>query len=260
MASVDTLYRYPVKSMQGESVESLEFVSGPAEGDRRWAIAEKSTGGFLSAKRHGQLLEARARTGPAGSVIIALPGRGDDGLEVEAGDPAADEALSAWLGREVELCKPGGDRAPSYEGLADPLDESSETQSFAGPVNHFADFAECHLLTNASLRAARGLRPEGDWDARRFRPTALLEAGDEEGYVEDGWVGALVTLGESASFVVFMQTIRCNLPTRAQPGLGRDTSVARLLRDHHDFCLGVYGAFRSPGRVCLGDQVTIARL
>jgi uncharacterized protein YcbX len=250
MAHVAQLYRYPVKSMQGERVDRLEFTSGSAVGDRQLALADAETGVYLSAKRHGQVLEAFARTEADGSVVISLP----HGVEIGASDPAANGVLSEWLGRHVELRVAGSDQAPSYESLADSTDDGSATVTFAGPTTHFADFADLHLLTTASLRAASALRREGDWDARRFRPTAVVEV-EGEGYLEDDWIGSTVTIGRSAAFVVFMKTIRCNLPTRAQPGLPRDTAVARLLRDEHDFCLGVYGAFRQPGVVEVGDEL-----
>ncbi len=250
MARVAQLFRYPVKSMQGERVDHLEFVNGAAVGDRQLALADVETGIYLSAKRHGQLLEASAATATDGSVVNSLPG----GVTVEAADPSAGEVLSHWLGRSVELRAAGSGPAPAYESLADATDDESPTVTFSGPTSHFADFADLHLLTTASLCAARELRQDGDWDARRFRPTAIVEDAGE-GYAEDAWIGATVTIGSSASFMIFMKTIRCNLPTRAQPGLPRDTAVARLLRDEHGFCLGVYGAFREPGVVRLGDEL-----
>jgi hypothetical protein len=128
--------------------------------------------------------------------------------------------------------------------------------TFAGPSTHFADFADVHVMTTASMLAAKGLHPAGDWDVRRFRPTMVLEA-EGEGFVEDEWVGSRLGVGATASFELFMKTIRCNLPTRSQPGLGRDNAVARVLRDEHDFCLGVYGAFRQGGLVAVGDAVSL---
>lgn len=254
MAYAASLFRYPVKSMQGERVERLEFAEPSATGDRRWALLDVESGLYLSAKRHGRLLEASARTEPDGAVVIRLP----DGSELEAADPAASPRLSDWLGRAVELRRPTGATSPSYEGLDDALDEGSGTHTFSGSTTHFADFADVHLLTTASLLAAKALRPSSDWDVRRFRPTMLLETGDEQvGFVEDAWIGSRVIVGGGATFEVFMKTIRCNLPTRSQPGLERDTAVARLLRNEHEFCLGVYGAFRRGGLVATGDPVTI---
>lgn len=254
MGHVDQLFRYPVKSMQGEGVERLEFEQPSATGDRTWALQDLESGVFLSAKRHGRLLEASARTEADGSVVITLP----DGVELEAADPKTDARLSDWLERPVALRRASGELSPAYQALADPLDEGSELYTFLGPRTHFADFADVHLLTTASLLAAKDLHPAGDWDVRRFRPTVVVDAGEgERGFVEDGWIGARAVLGESAAFEVFMKTVRCNLPTRRQPGLERDTAVARVLRDEHEFSLGVYGAFRQGGVVAVGDPVRL---
>jgi hypothetical protein len=190
-------------------------------------------------------------------VVIELP----DGAQVGTLDPAVNGVLSDWLGHRVELRTPADGVSPAYESSSDPTDEDSETSMFEGPSTHFADFADVHLLTTASLRAAKALRPDGDWDVRRFRPTVVVDLAEngkmgEEGFVEDAWIGSRVVIGQSATFEIFMKTIRCNLPTRAQPGIPRDTAVARVLRDQHDFCLGVYGAFRAGGVVDIGDSVT----
>ncbi len=249
---VEALYRYPVKSMQGEAMAEVRFDGGHVAGDRQLALVDAETGFTLSAKRHGALLEAYARTTDGGSVILTLPGGG----ELEAEDPATAEALSDWLGRPVEVRRPGGGGLP-IELLTDALDEDSEVISFPVPEGHFADMADAHLITTASLAAARELHPDGDWDVRRFRPTAVL-TGAERGFAEDDWVGSEVGLGAEVRLEVFMPTIRCSLPPRAQPGLKRDTALARALKDNHDFCLGVYAACRAEGVVRVGDAVTVA--
>ena len=256
MGHVKQLYRYPVKSMQGEAVDRLEFLSGSACGDRQWALVDARTGVFMSAKRHGQLLAAYAWSDADGSVVIRLP----DGTEVATRQSGANAVLSEWLGHAVELRTPADGVTPAYESFVDSTDEDSATATFHGPSRHFADLADIHFLTTASLRAAKALEPAGDWDARRFRPTVLVDTDGEtsqDGFVEDHWVGCNVVMGTGATFVIFMKTVRCNLPTRSQPGLPRDTAVARVLRDEHDFCLGVYGAFRLGGVVSTGDALVI---
>jgi hypothetical protein len=185
MAQVGQLFRYPVKSMQGERVDRLEFTNGSAVGDRQWALVDSVSGVFLSAKRHGRLLEASAATANDGTVVIGLP----NGEELEAADPATAASLSEWLGHDVEIRRPADGVMPAYEALADSTDEGSDTVTFAGPSTHFADFADVHVMTTASMLAAKGLHPAGDWDVRRFRPTMVLEA-EGEGFVEDEWVGS----------------------------------------------------------------------
>jgi uncharacterized protein YcbX len=250
LGRVISLHRYPVKSLQGEAVEQLRFDGDHAVGDRQWALIDLDSGMTLSAKRWGQLLEASARTDPDGSVIITLP---DDSAH-DAADPATNDVLSRWLDRPVDLRRPG--TAAPYELLADATDDESPIIPFAGPASHWADLTDAHFLTIASLAAAAALHPDGDWALRRFRPTALIEA-PGAGFVEDTWVGSSVQIGDAARFAVFMPTVRCSLPTRAQPGLARDLEVARVLRDQHNFSLGVYAAARSNGVLTLGDVVRL---
>jgi len=248
---IESVYRYPVKSMGWERLPEIMVEEGHVAGDRQWAVVDGGTGFTLSAKRHGALLEATARTGDNGEVILMLP----SGAEVVAGEPSANAAVSQWLDREVELRQPGSENLP-FELLADALDEDSEIIASKVPSTHFADFADVHLLTRASLRAAHELYPGGDWDVRRFRPTALIEAEGED-FTEDVWVGSSVQLGSQALVEVFMPALRCSLPPRAQPGLPKDMTISTTLRDHHNFSLGVYCAIRSPGLVRPGDEVVV---
>ncbi|MGH9186047.1 MAG: MOSC domain-containing protein [Acidimicrobiales bacterium] len=255
LATVLALHRYPVKSMQGEAVERLDLTERGAEGDRRWGVVDAETGKVLSAKRVGALLEATARLdGPSGrSCVVTLP----DGSAHEAGDPASDVALSAWLGRDVRL-QPADEAAPAgYEMNTDATDESSPIVEFPCPPGTFLDAAAIHLLTTASLDVARTVHPAGDWNPHRFRPTALAgAAGDHAGFVEDGWIGATLGLG-TADLYIFAPTVRCAMPTRPQPahGLDRDPDVARTLTREHGSNLGVYAAVRVAGMVAVGDEL-----
>jgi uncharacterized protein YcbX len=91
---VQELWRYPVKSLQGERLESVAVTGDGLEGDRRYAIHELETGSALTARRFPELLFASARLRGDGGVDITLPD----------GSPALDDdALSAWLGRRVSL-------------------------------------------------------------------------------------------------------------------------------------------------------------
>ena len=254
LATVRQLWRFPVKSMQGERVGTA--VLGPAglNGDRRYALRRGDTGEVLSAKRYGEVLQITARTADDGGVRICLP----DGTDLAATEPSVHQALSDFLGIDVRLEAAATDGPAAYQMAVDPLDEASAVIELPGPPGTFLDAAAAHLLTTASLEAARRLHPDGDWDVRRFRPTALLEPdapSAEGGFVEDGWIGRELGLGGSR-LTVFAPTVRCAMPTRAQPGLASDPDIARTTRDHHGSNLGVYAAVSSPGPVAEGDTLT----
>ncbi|MCU1352355.1 MAG: hypothetical protein JWM05_1564 [Acidimicrobiales bacterium] len=251
VGSVAQLWRYPVKSMQGAPVDRVEVDERGVVGDRGWGVVDLAAGKVLSAKRWGQLLEARADR-DVDTVTVTLP----DGSTHEAGAPDTDAALSAWLGREVRLVPPpAGDGLP-YELPTEAWDDASETWEFPGPPGGpFVDLAAAHLLTTASLAAAAALHPDGEWDVRRFRPTALLDvAGDT--FVEDAWLGLPVRLG-AVVVEPFMPTVRCAMITRQQPGLPRDVEIARVLNREHELNLGLYCSIGTPGVIAVGDPVSV---
>jgi uncharacterized protein YcbX len=253
VATVAQLWRYPVKSMQGMAVDTVTIGPKGVDGDRMWGVVDPAGARVLSAKRWPALLLASASAAADGTVTITLP----DGSTHEAGDPATDAALSAWLDHEVRVQQPpSGDGLP-FENQVDAADDASDTYEWPGPAGGpFVDLAPTHLVTTASLRAGAALHPGGDWDVRRFRPTALVDA-EGDTFVEDEWVGAQVRLGDEVVLSPFMPTGRCTMATRAQPGLERDLDVARTLNAHHGLNLGVYCGVERPGVVRVGDVFAV---
>ena len=78
--SITELWRYPVKSMGGERVESLELRTSAVVGDRQWAVRNSETGKIASAKRprpYGQLLSWSARTQADGGLVVVSPDGGN---------------------------------------------------------------------------------------------------------------------------------------------------------------------------------------
>lgn len=244
---VGQLWRYPVKSMQGEQVERLDLAPGGAAGDRMLAVVDPAAGKVLSGKRWADLMMAAARLDSEG-VVVTLP----DGREHRAGDPSIHIALSAWLDHEVRLEAPPVEGVFPMEMHTGMSDESTPIFDWPGPEGTWLDLADVHWLTTASLRAAATLHPEGQWDVRRFRPTALIDA-DGDDFIEDAW--SAVELGTVRTDVL-MPTPRCTMPSRAQPGLARDTKIGTTLRDRHDNNLGVYASVTEAGSVTVGDTVS----
>lgn len=246
--TVAELWRYPVKSFQGEQVEQLHIGAGGTGGDRLLAVVDPAAQKVLSAKRYAHLLMASARL-EADDVVITLP----SGDTYEASDPAVHDALSEWLGMEVRLEPPPEDVVYPMEMYTGMSDEDTPTFDWPGPKGTWLDLADAHFLTTASLKAAEKLYPEGDWDVRRFRPTALLDD-DANGFVEETW--AALTLG-AVTTTVLMPTMRCSMPSRAQPGIDRDKKIGTVIRDANANNLGVYCSVTHAGTVSVGDEVHI---
>ena len=229
---VAELWRYPVKSLQGESVSAAVLTPTGLTGDRCWALFDQETGLGLTARRHPELLHAAARFRDDGGVDITLP----DGSTADD-----DAALSAWLGRPVALRAAGDATGPRRYENPDASESEDSWRVFEGSAQAFHDSIPVTLLSAATI----GTRP-----VRRFRPNVVLDGGDE-----DALLGAAVQIG-SATVAVTKPVARCVMVTRSQPGgIGIDREVLRWIHRERGGVLSVGGAVVHEGAVGIGDEV-----
>lgn len=230
------LWRYPVKSLQGERLDSAMVTADGLEGDRRFAIFDVETGFGLTARRAPELLFASARWRDGGGVEITLPD----------GSPACDDdALSRWLGRRVELRSAELQTPRRYENPDVDFERETERDwaPFEGAPGPFHDSS----ATRVSLVSTGTI---GAWDRRRFRSNVLLD-----GAGEDALVGSRIALGE-ALLEVGKRIGRCVMTTRPQPdGIERDLTVLRTIARERDAKLAVGALVVRPGRVSVGDAL-----
>ena len=272
--AVKTLWRYPVKSMNGEEVAETPVTDGGLLGDRAYAVIDRSNGKVASAKfpkKWGRLIELSAAfaeapriDAPAPPVRIVWP----TGKEVVSGDGDPDARLTETVGRSVTLTTTRPETV-SLERL-DPL-TADETILDIGALmmeGRFSDYAAVHLLTTATLARLSELAPDSQFDARRFRPNIVVETGEKSGFVENDWVGRTVAIGEEIRLRISDPTPRCSIPTLGQQGLAKDPSVLRTIVAHNRLpvplldgetlpCAGVYGFVLQGGTVRRGDPVRI---
>jgi uncharacterized protein YcbX len=233
------LWRYPVKSLQGELVAEAEIGPEGITGDRQWALFDVGTGFGLTARREPDLLFASGRLRADGGVEVVLP----DGTIT-----ADDTVLSDWLGRPVALRSAAEvTERRRYESPEDDLDERSgwhDWEGAAGGAFHDNADGRLSLVSTGTL---------GDWDRRRFRSNVLLE-----GAGEGGLVGSRVRLGGAVLDVV-EPIPRCVMVTRPQPGgIGRDTAVLKTIHRERGGELAVAALVRTPGPVRTGDVLAPA--
>ncbi|WP_127784383.1 MOSC domain-containing protein [Rhodococcus sp. X156] len=288
--TVASLHRFPVKSMLGEDLDSCVIGDRGVVGDRAYALLDTEDGTVASGKnprKWAALLQMRAR-------FVAEPHSGEvpppveitfaDGSVLRSDDPGVDEALSAAVGRPVRLvCEHPGDARfeevwPDIDGLAPP-EVIASTASGTEPTGEtvstmplgmlapgtFYDLALLHVLSTATLQRLAELNPEADFDVRRYRPNLVLDGG-APGFVEDGWVGQTVAIGERARIGVTMLTMRCVMTTLAQHDLPADPATLRTIAKHHRkeipglgvwACAGVYAGVEQGGVVRVGDEVVL---
>lgn len=229
---VTEIWRYPVKSLQGEQVTSSAVGAEGIEGDRQFAIFDLETGFGLTGRRAPELLFGSARW--LGSTVeIVLP---DGSVATD------DAALSSWLGRPVSLRSSADVLDRRYENPLD-VENEGDWEAFDGARGSFRDSAQTaiSLVSTGSLAG---------WDRRRFRSNIVLEGSGEESLV-----GSRVSLG-GAVLEVTKRVGRCVMVTRPQPGgIAKDLDVLRTVHRSHGGRLAVGATVIMPGVVAVGDEL-----
>jgi len=226
------LWRYPVKSMAGEELDSAEVSWHGLAGDRRWAFIRdgqvRSGFPWLTMRDRPELAHYRPR--------FAQPDRPDASL-VLVGTPSAaefdvaDPAFAAELGPGVRVIK-------QDRGIFDTM-----------PLS---------LLTTQAL-AGLGLAAGAGLAAGRFRPNLLVDApGDGfPGFPEipeDAWVGRVLRIG-GLRMRVDKHDLRCVVATIDPLTLCRNPAILRTIARARGNRFGVYGSTVEPGRVAVGDPI-----
>jgi uncharacterized protein YcbX len=274
--SIQSLWRYPVKSMLGEEIVRSAVTERGFVGDRVYALVDTLDGKVASAKnprKWPRMYECRAELDETPRrVRIRLP----DGDVIASDDPNAATVLSRILGREVAL-ETVAAGAPVLEELwleggPDGRDVTDEPIAMGSPAGSFFDYSVIHLVTTATLERLSELYPEGRFDPRRFRPNVLVSVASEQtGFVENGWIGKTLALGDSVRLRVTDPCPRCVMTTLAQEDLPADAGILRTAARQNSVvggegrgpdgaypaAVGVYASVVSGGTVRRGDTVRL---
>ena len=136
-------------------------------------------------------------------------------------------------------------------------------------AGRFSDYAALHLMTTATLARLAELRPDSAFDVRRFRPNIVIASPEgAQGFVENGWVGREIAIGDDVRLRISDPAPRCSVPTLAQEGLRKDPHVLRTIAAHNTVavpaleneplpCAGVYAFVVRGGTVKKGDAVRV---
>lgn len=231
---IEAIFRYPVKSMAGERLDSASLGWHGLDGDRRLAFRRMNDrGGFpwLTAGKLPDLIRfAPCRHDDGARPVLPTHVRTPDGEEL----PVFGEALAAEVGRRhgtpVEMMQ-------MKHGIFDD-----------------ADLSVIALDTIDEISRLAGVRP----DARRFRPNVVVRLLRSGPFQEDQWVGGTLSFGEgddAPAIAVTMRDLRCAMlnldPDTARP----DPEVMKAAVRANQNNAGVYGSVTRIGLLAVGQPV-----
>jgi uncharacterized protein len=268
IGTVVSLWRYPVKSMLGEELNSSFVTERGLIGDRTYAIVDKKTGKVASAKnptKWGKLFDFRSVFIDQPQVVENIPPvrvTFPDGTHILSDQDNIDNNLSNVLRQDVRLMKASLEK-PIYEEYwpdIDGLAQREKVTDEAMPSQTFFDIAVIHLLTTSTINRMRELYPEGRFEVRRFRPNVVIEStAGEKDFIENTWIGKKVTIGEDVVLKITGPCTRCVMTTLPQGDLPRDLGILRTTARYNQVHAGVYASVHKGGSIRRGHLVRIER-
>jgi uncharacterized protein len=236
LGQVRELVRYPVKSMAGTPAESVFLGWHGFDGDRRFGfrrLGDESGFPWLTASRVPELLLYHPAgldesTGEPLPTHVRTPG----GAQVELRGAELQNEIAGRLGSGVELMK-------IKHGIFDD-----------------ASISVISMATIAGIGVAAGV----ELDRRRFRANIVLETGDREPFLEDGWVGGTLLFGDTdprPAVSVTLRDVRCVM-VNLDPDTGvQDKRVMKTVVQLNKNNAGVYGTVVQTGTIRVGDPVRL---
>lgn len=222
---VKALYRYPVKSMKGESVTETQVGWHGLDGDRRYAFVRGdvvSSFPWLSARQIPEMLRyVPAFADPTDVKKSEVLVETVNGRSLPVTSPELLAELAGLYGADVSLIHIG-------RGAFDSI-----------PLS---------VMSTATAEAL-------DADFRRFRQNIVIETMSGEPFAEEDWVGQALAIGDEVRIRMNRRIPRCVMVTVDPETAVKDPAILKNIVQMRDNCVGVHASTEMPGRIAVGDVV-----
>ncbi|MGI8955565.1 MAG: MOSC domain-containing protein [Chthoniobacterales bacterium] len=258
IGTVESLWRYPVKSMRGEELPQLFAGFAGVYGDRMFAFhssAGRKGLPFLTAREQARMLAFRPRfrhpekaaapfnltdaerLGAGATPMYASPPdlavdvETPEGKTLAIDDPALIETLRGGLVDAPQLTLIRSDRAQT----------------------------DCRPLSLIALSSIKQLGDESGLtiDKRRFRANLYLDLTSGEAFAEDRFVGRSVRVGAKATLAIRQRDSRCMIITLNPETGEKSPAVLKTVAQKHEGFAGVYAVVLVEGMMHRGDAVEL---
>jgi uncharacterized protein len=256
VGKVESLWRYPVKSMRGEELDEAFAGFSGIYGDRLFAFkSSASPKGFpyFTAREQTKLLQYRPR--------FRYPDKAARPVNLSEAESVGANPVSADpLELMIDVETPDGrtltidDPALMTMVRAD-IDEKHQLTLMRSE----RAMTDCRPFSMFSLQSARQLAEETGtpMDKRRFRANVYVDLTSAQGFAENDFVGRSLRIGPKVVVTILERDPRCMMIT-LDPDTGEKTpAILKKVAQAHDGMAGVYGAVMVEGMLHKGDSVEL---
>ena len=256
VGKIDSLWRYPVKSMRGEELDEAFASFSGIYGDRLFAFeSSASPKGFpyLTAREQQRLLQYRPH--------FRYPDKAARPINLtEAEKMGANPVWADFAELMVDVETPDGKTlAVDDPALIDMIRADIDQKHQLTLMRSERALTDCRPVSVFSLQSARQLAEETGTsiDKRRFRANVYVNLTSAQGFAENEFVGKSLRIGPKVVVTVLERDARCVMIT-LDPDTGeKSPEILKKVAQAHDGMAGVYGAVIVEGMLHKGDSVEV---
>ncbi|MFZ0547975.1 MAG: MOSC domain-containing protein [Candidatus Promineifilaceae bacterium] len=258
IGTVESLWRYPVKSMRGEEMTEAFMGFSGFFGDRCFAFKNSSARkGFpyLSASVQQQMVRYRPQF--RYTEKAAKPPNLIEAMSIAPGATPANPEPNALI---VDVVTPSGAvLAVDDPALIEMLGEGLRGENHLTLVRSDRALTDCRPVSLISLQSIQQIEAELDipLDKQRFRANIYLDLASDSGFGEDNFVGRKLKIGSSAAVMVLERDPRCKMISLDPVTGEHNPEILRKVAQAHDNFAGVYCAVLVEGILTKGDTIEL---
>lgn len=258
IGTVESLWRYPVKSMRGEELDEMFAGYAGVYGDRLFAFESSASPKgfpFFTGRDQRQMIRYRARF--RNPEKAARPVNLSEAEKLAPGvNPISANATELMI--DVET--PGGKTfAIDDPGLIDDLRANIDEKHQLTLLRSEKAITDCRPLSIFAVQSAKKLGEETgtNVDKRRFRANVYLDLTSTDGFGENEFVGRSLRLGSKVVVSVLERDPRCMMITLDPDTAEKSPAILKAVAQAHEGMAGVYGAVLAEGMIRKGDPVEL---
>ena len=256
IGKVESLWRYPVKSMRGEELDEMFAGYAGVYGDRVFAFTSSlSPKGFpfFTGRDQRQMIRYRAR--------FRNPEKAARPINLADAESSGANPISANASElMIEVETPDGKTiAIDDPALIDNLRANIDGKHELKLLRSDKAITDCRPLSIFALQSAKKLGEETGVkvDKRRFRANVYLDLTSSDGFVENQFVGKTLRIGSKVVVSVLERDPRCMMITLDPDTAEKTPAILKQVAQAHEGMAGVYGAVLMEGMIRKGDSVEL---
>jgi uncharacterized protein len=256
VGKVESLWRYPVKSMRGEELNELFASYAGVYGDRLFAFessASSKSFPFFTGRDQRQMIRYRARF--RNPEKAARPVNWSD-AEKSGANPISADASDLMIDVETP---DGKTFAIDDPALIDNLRAGIDGNHELTLLRSDKALTDCRPLSIFAIQSAKKIGDETgvNVDKRRFRANVYVDLTNAGGFAEDAFVGKTLRIGPKVVVSVLERDARCMMITLDPDTAEKSPAILKAVAQAHEGMAGVYGAVLIEGMIRKGDSVEV---